>query len=256
MNEHTLSAAESMVLRQHLDVEPELDTPRLAKALLSVLVIIGAYFAIGWANHVLIGDVTLVGYQIELSVLISLMLGAGVTIWVGKTRGSLASLGFTRPQSYWRSTLAAIGMVVVTYASIVAFMTGLDAVGILPAPPEDTNGFIVNGPSVAISLAFSFLLMWPCAAFGEELLFRGFLQNNVERALGGESWRNGLAAAFVVSLAFGAMHIPSQGYYGLVITGIVGFVLGVFYLAGKRSLFPVVLAHGLINSTSLALAAA
>ncbi|MEM9054255.1 MAG: type II CAAX endopeptidase family protein [Pseudomonadota bacterium] len=223
---------------------------------MSILVVIGAWFAMGTAYGALIGDVFIGGYEVKFSVLISLILTAAVVYWVKKTRGSLASLGFKRPQSWWRSGLVAIGMVIAIYASITAIMTGLSAIGMMPAAPQDPSGMLVQGPSLAISLTFSLALMWACAAFGEELLFRGYLQSNLERALGGENWRNGLVAALVVSLSFGAMHVPSQGMYGLIVTGVVGFLLGLFYLAGKRSLFRVVMAHGLINTTSFALFAA
>lgn len=228
----------------------------LPKALLSVMVILGAWTAMGTAYRALIGTVSVGGYSVKFSVLISLILTAGVVFWVKKTRGGLASLGFKRPQSWWRSGLAAIGMVVATYALVPAILTGLDAVGIMPTPPQASSGLLVEGPSLALNLALSLILMWSCAAFGEELLFRGYLQSNLERALGGESWRNGVVAAFVISLGFGAMHIPSQGLYGLIVTAIVGFLLGIFYLAGKRSLFPVVIAHGLINTASFAFAGA
>jgi membrane protease YdiL (CAAX protease family) len=60
----------------------------------------------------------------------------------------------------------------------------------------------------------------------------------------------------VIALAFGVMHMPSQGLYGLVVTGIVGFLMGVLFLFGKRNLLPVVLAHGLINTVSMVAASA
>lgn len=57
--------------------------------------------------------------------------------------------------------------------------------------------------------------------------------------------------AFVAlsSLIFGVMHFY-QGAAGMAITGIVGFMLAVAYLAAGRNLWVVIGAHGLIDTVS------
>ena len=232
------------------------DALAISKALLSVLVIVGAYFTIGTSLKAATSDLMIAGYEVKWSILTSAILSAGVLLWVKQTRGSLVSLGFKRPPSYAKGIAMALASVVVAYAAVLIPVSTLSYFGLLPAPTEGVSKLIVDGPNLALALLFSQLLMWVNAAFGEELLFRGFLQNNLERAFGGESWRNGLMAAGVVALAFGAMHVPSQGPTGLFVTGIVGLMLGALFILGKRSLFTVVMAHGFINTTSHLLTAA
>ena len=81
------------------------------------------------------------------------------------------------------------------------------------------------------------------AGFGEELLFRGFLQNGLENVIG--RWP-ALAAASVV---FGLVH-PVTGAY-VVIAAVLGLYLGMLWVATGNLLTPIV-AHGLYDFIALA----
>ena len=93
------------------------------------------------------------------------------------------------------------------------------------------------------------LVVWIGAAIGEELFARGLLMNHIAEALGYSKLGWGVAllgqAAF-----FGAAH-AYQGPTGIIITGSVGLFFGIVYLLGGRWLFPVILAHGLVDTISL-----
>lgn len=74
----------------------------------------------------------------------------------------------------------------------------------------------------------------------EELLFRGL----VYRAL--EDWRGLRAAIWGSSLAFGLFHLPSQGWLGLLGTGLIGLVFAVIrWRAG--GIAGLIIVHGLID---------
>lgn len=99
--------------------------------------------------------------------------------------------------------------------------------------------------------AFAGLLVaaWVTAALGEELLFRGFLMNELADLLGGggQGWA---ASAVLTSAVFGAGHFY-QGPGGMLATGVIGLVLAAAYLAADRNLWVPVLGHGLLDTISL-----
>jgi len=97
------------------------------------------------------------------------------------------------------------------------------------------------------------LLTWVFAAFGEELVFRGMLLSRLELLVGLDG-RAGIAVVSVVQgILFGAGH-ASQGPTGMIITATIGTALAVYFMTrGQRSLIPLVLAHGIIDTTVLSL---
>lgn len=87
------------------------------------------------------------------------------------------------------------------------------------------------------------------AGITEELIYRGFLL----RYLAAGPWGLSAAAALVVSSAvFGLAH-AGQGAKGMLLTGVVGLLLGGLFLASGSLLLPMVL-HTLIDLRALAVA--
>ena len=52
----------------------------------------------------------------------------------------------------------------------------------------------------------------------------------------------------VQAILFGAIHYANRGLLKALVTMAVGLALGGFYLAFGRCLWPLILAHGLINT--------
>ncbi len=116
-----------------------------------------------------------------------------------------------------------------------------------PADANDRFAFFLGKPLQFIG--FLIVVIWFGAALGEEMFLRGFVLNRLATFFG--EGRLGWAAALVVHASiFGVMH-AYQGIPGMIGTGLIGLVLGIFYVGAKRNLFPVVLAHGLINTVGL-----
>lgn len=90
---------------------------------------------------------------------------------------------------------------------------------------------------------------WGSAAFGEEMVFRGYLQSRLERLFGSGSG-GALAALFVQAAIFGALHLY-LGAGGALLAGATGVVLGLVYLAGGRNLWACILLHGLVDTVTL-----
>lgn len=243
-------------MNQHIVSESRRPMPQAAsiampETILSIVLVIAGYLALGYSLKSVTAGMTIAGYEVEWSTFASLLLAGAVIWWTKKTRGDLSSLGLMHPRSYWRGLGIGVFGAIGVYIAVALVVSPLIQLGYIAPPPEDVSDLLVSGPNASLSFGLSLALMWLNAAFCEELLFRGYLMNNVERSLGGASMWNGLAAAVVVAVVFGALHVPSQGLYGFVVTGLVGFLLGLLFLLGRRTLFPVLIAHGVINSVSL-----
>jgi uncharacterized protein len=115
-------------------------------------------------------------------------------------------------------------------------------------PPMDLSRF-ANLPGNTAFLAGGLLLVWVQAAFGEELVFRGFLLTRLELLLGA-----GLSATAIAiagqALLFGVGHWY-LGPRGVTTAGSMGLVLGTLYVCDGRNLVPLIAAHGLADSLSL-----
>jgi membrane protease YdiL (CAAX protease family) len=91
-------------------------------------------------------------------------------------------------------------------------------------------------------LARGHALIWVLAAFGEEMVFRGYLMNRIAD-LGGRTRAAWLASLVVANVAFGLGH-AYQGITGIVDEGLMGVLLGAMYLGFRRNLAIPIIAHG------------
>lgn len=98
-------------------------------------------------------------------------------------------------------------------------------------------------------LAFLLLATWTLAAFGEEIVYRGYLQRRVRDILG--DGREGIILAVALtSLLFGIAHIE-QGVIGVVITAMDAVVFSIIKLRYKDNLWAAIMAHGFSNTVGL-----
>ncbi len=95
------------------------------------------------------------------------------------------------------------------------------------------------------------VLAWTLAAFGEEMVYRGYLMNRVADLL------NRTRSAWIVSLlavhvGFGLAH-AYQGLTGVIDEGLMGLLLGLIYLRTGRNLAVPIVAHGIQDSIDFVL---
>ena len=93
-------------------------------------------------------------------------------------------------------------------------------------------------------------IVWTSAAFGEEMFFRAVLVSRVERIFAGIPMR-AVLSVLIPALIFGFAHMYYQGVRGLVVTGTIALALGTLYLLYKRNLWPLILAHGLVDTLAM-----
>lgn len=189
-------------------------------------------------------------------------IGAGsIAMWCGvfvatyfmkKQDISWKDRGLTLPVGA-KSWIKSFGLALVVVVLVILFMslvlpiiTGLLGVS-TPESATDRFEFFLGKP--LIFLAYLVVVIWIGAALGEELLMRGFLLNHLIGFFGDH--KTGITAAVILhALIFGMLHI-SQGVPGVIGTGVVAIIFAAIYLLNGRKLFPLIIAHGLINSISI-----
>ncbi|MFZ0008744.1 MAG: type II CAAX endopeptidase family protein [Steroidobacteraceae bacterium] len=100
-------------------------------------------------------------------------------------------------------------------------------------------------------LATSLALTWTLFAFGEELVFRGYLMDRIAGLLG-RTARGWAVALLTASLVFGLSHFQ-QGITGVSENVVDGLILGAIYLKLGGNLAVPIVAHGVTDTVDLVL---
>lgn len=100
-------------------------------------------------------------------------------------------------------------------------------------------------------LLVALIFTWTLAAFGEELVYRGYLMNRV--AALGTNTRTAWAISLVsVNVLFGCAH-AGQGITGIIENALAGAILGLLYLRCGRGLAVPIIAHGITDTADFIL---
>lgn len=94
-------------------------------------------------------------------------------------------------------------------------------------------------------------LAWTLAAFGEEMVWRGYLMSRVAD-LGDRTRAAWMASLLVVNCGFGMAH-AYQGVTGIIDEGFMGVLLGIFYCATGCNLIVPIVAHGVSDTIDVLL---
>lgn len=116
-------------------------------------------------------------------------------------------------------------------------------------PPDLSDFAGLRGNPKYLALGLS--LAWTLAAFGEEMVWRGYLMNRVAD-LGKHTKTAWMISLLLVNTAFGFAH-SYQGITGIIDEGFMGLLLGILYLATGCNLAVPIVAHGVADSIDLLL---
>lgn len=152
--------------------------------------------------------------------------------------GTLADLGFRRPERWARVPLQVA-------AVLVAFIAGESLAPLLvspfislPEPDMSRYDSIAGNLSGAIGLA---LLLPLTASIPEEIIYRGFLMGRLADIFG-RSPGGAVMTVLIQALTFSAVHFM-WGIGGMMMTLVMGLVWGTAYLLCNRNLWIVIFAH-------------
>lgn len=198
-----------------------------------------AYFAESWAR-----EQGLIPLPEATNGLLAVFAALALVVLLVIMRGqSLRDIGFRRPNRLWMLPLWGLGMLVTfVFVQNVSLMA-LSQVIEVPRPELSRYDFLYhNVPALVSMLA----VVWVTASLPEEMIYRGFVFDRLERIVG--TGARAKAAIVVLSaLFFGAVHFHA-GFGGVLTTFIMGLVWGVMFVLTRRNIWPLILGHYLTDA--------
>lgn len=170
-------------------------------------------------------------------------------LWLRREGRVGEAINLQRPAS-WLSTLgwAALGL----GGTIAIFSLGAQltqALGLGSPDPAFVLDLVTQSP--AMFALWIVGVAWFSAGFGEEVLYRGFLMDRLERLPGlrGRPW----LVLVIQALLFGLPH-AYQGMGGMVVTAMVGLLLGWIRNRNGGNLWAAIFAHAAVDTVMMSLA--
>ena len=170
-------------------------------------------------------------------------------LWLRRDGKLAEAWNLTLPDNWGRTLLQALlaGAVIVAWFQLGTLL--LKSAGGSAPEVSSVIGFVTQGP--ATFALWIVLVAWLSAGLGEELLYRGFLMDRLQR-LKGISGRLWLVIA-IQAVLFGLPHLY-QGISGVIVTAVVGLWLGWIRLRERGNLWICVLAHAAVDTVMMSLA--
>ncbi len=187
----------------------------------------------------------LTGWVPASPILGTLFAVAGATLFLRREGVSWQALGFARRMPAGKflffTTVTLVAVFVVTSFLVTP------ALRLAGAPPLDVSvlAALIEG-NLANYLVFLLPISWGTAAVGEELIARGFLQYRFEQ-LGGP-----VLAVLLQASLFALAH-SYQGITGVINIFFLALIFGAVYYRCGRNLWPLIAAHGLIDTVGMTL---
>jgi hypothetical protein len=178
------------------------------------------------------------------SVQIFLVALASLSLWL---RGlNWSAVGLTKPKNWAKVLLFAL-LSAVLICVLVNLLLGPVVERLAGNSPNNARFENVRGNLPVLMGWLS--VAWTLAAFGEEMVFRGYFMNRISDLIG--KGRAGWISAFLLSsVLFGLGH-GYQGLAGAIGPTEIGLLLGALYLVNRRNLWMNIVCHGFIDSISL-----
>lgn len=173
--------------------------------------------------------------------------GVVLSTWRLRRRSeSWRDVGLRGPGNPLHTVLSALGLYALTIVGLLIIVNPVSKM--LGWPPLDVSTFAgLEGNTAA--LVRMLLLVWTVVAFGEEMIFRGFMLRRIQELLGTGPRAAALSVA-TQSVLFGLGHFY-LGARGVLTAAVVGAVYGAWFLARDRNLWPLIVAHGLTDTISI-----
>lgn len=175
-----------------------------------------------------------------------------IATWRMKIRNiSWKDIGLQKPKNIKKTLLVSFGILILTIVSIVLFNIIKDAFHLFPEQ-EISEG---NSTSKFGNLKGNWLLFFTIMpavlieSFLEELLDRGFLINWFEKLFSKTSIATILAVLLQAAI-FGFRHSNDLSERSITV-GLIGLVMGIAYVKFGRNLWPLIIAHCILNTLSM-----
>jgi hypothetical protein len=191
-------------------------------------------------------ELVLMAFAVLLDVLLPTVFVSAIGfVFLLLRKEKFATIGFKQPRHFLRMALGvfalAIGWTLVNFGLILPILNRLSGT------TRDVSSFANLQGNVG-ELLFLLAVSWTLAAVGEELAYRGFMQNRIISLF--SERKIGIAIAVVASsLLFGFAH-TEQGIVGVVTTCFDALFYS-FVRYKYDNLWAAVLAHGFMNTIGI-----
>jgi len=175
-----------------------------------------------------------------------------VASWRMKVRGvSWKDLGLVKPNNFGKTIGVSAIILLSVVASIIIFEIIKDHLPFSIAPDSSSESAVskfgdLKGNWLHFFMIIPFILL---ESMLEELLDRGFLINWFERLFSKTSFATVIAVLLQAAI-FGFRHSYDLSSRSITV-GIIGLIMGIAYVKFGRNLWPLIIAHCILNSMSM-----
>ncbi len=175
-----------------------------------------------------------------------------VASWRMKVRGvTWKDLGLVKPKSLPKTIMVTAIILVSVIISIIIFEIVKDQFPSFIAPDTSSENATSKFGDLKGNWPHFFLIIffiW-VESFLEELLDRGFLMNWIEQIFSKTSFAT-VIAVLLQAVIFGFRHSNELSERSITV-GIIGLIMGIAYMVFGRNLWPLIIAHCILNSMSM-----
>ena len=175
-----------------------------------------------------------------------------VATWRMKVRGvSWTDLGLCKPRSYKDGLIATLAVLGLAVVSVIVFQVMKDQLALGIAPDNSGESAVskfgdLRGNWILFLTIIPFVWL---QSLLEEVLDRGFLMNWIERMLSSSLFAT-IFAVIAQAAIFGFRHSYDLSERSITV-GLIGLAMGIGYVVFGRNLWPLIIAHCILNTLSM-----
>ena len=169
-------------------------------------------------------------------------------IFLKLTKSGWKQIGLKRPTKWsMKKTVIAGLLIAVVYEFLDIYV--LEPVTIFITNQKTDLSKFNNVPSNFFLFAIILIGIWTLAAFGEEMIYRGYIMNLLAKVFRNSKYTWAISL-IISSLLFGSIHYY-EGITGIIGVAITGFLLGAAYLYSDKNLWLPIFIHGFYDTIGL-----
>lgn len=158
---------------------------------------------------------------------------------------SWKNLGLTKPNNIWKM----LGIVAITFIATIVSIMVYKIISPSPQEAAEVSEEIVEVIKKSLPYQISIVFFIWTESMLEELQDRGFSLNRFE-SLFGNKLISTILAVLIQAVIFGFRHSYDFSDRSIT-TGLIGLVFGAMYVLSGRNLWPLIIAHIVLNSMSI-----
>lgn len=175
-----------------------------------------------------------------------------VAVWRMRARGvTWKELGLRKPDNFLKTLGVAGAILASVLASIIIFEIVKDQLPSSIGPDTSSESAVSKFGDLKgnFTLFFTIIIFIWLESMLEELLDRGFMMNWFERLFSRTTFAT-IFAVIIQAVIFGFRHSYDLSERSITV-GLIGLIMGIAYVVFGRNLWPLIIAHCVLNSMSM-----